>query len=91
MTTGAYGEQPEVLAYRVKKAQEAVAKLEEWRREVDQARAKEEAEALSLAKEVQQLSVAVDAMRSTLTKFALTIAGSAIVFSLSVLVATGKL
>lgn len=58
-----------------------------WRRDVDDDRR----DLKQIREEVATLSTAVDNLRKTLLKFAFTIAGSAVVFALTVLISTGKI
>lgn len=60
---------------------------EKWRREVDDDRR----DLTHLIETVDNLAKSFNDLRKTLVAFAFTIAGSAVVFSLSVLIATGKI
>lgn len=59
---------------------------DKWRREVDADRR----DLHHLVETVEELAKSFDGLRKTLIAFAFTIAGSAVVFALSILVATGK-
>jgi uncharacterized coiled-coil DUF342 family protein len=87
---GAYEEQPGVLAYRVRKTAETVKVLEEWRREVDREAATTKQELRYLTDEIKDLTESFNSLRKTLLGFAFTVAGSALVFALTVLLATGR-
>lgn len=80
-----------VLAYRVRDLARTVAELVNWRRDVDKERALLAQDARSLGERIDGLEKAVDSLRKVLLGFAFTVAGSAIVFAFTVLVATGKI
>lgn len=80
-----------VLIYRVSELARTVRDLTTWRREVDVERERIRNASTALEERVAELQQSVDSLRRTLLGFAFTIAGSAIVFSLSVLIATGKI
>jgi len=90
MEAGAFEEQPGVLAYRVRKHGETLTKLEDWRREVDEERATTKQTIGFMRDDIKDLTSGFDSLRKTLLAFAFTIAGSAVVFALSILIATGK-
>ncbi len=62
-------------------------RTEEWRRQVDIDRRDLE----YLREEMKELVSAVTALRKMLLTFAFSISGSAVVFALTVLIATGKI
>lgn len=80
-----------VLLYRVRELARQVAELVSWRRDVDQERVQLRADAKTLADEMQELKRAVDTLRKTILGFALTIAGSAVVFALTILASSGRI
>lgn len=73
--------------YRIKELQGWRAEQEKWRREVDADRR----DFVNAIEDVRMLSNAVNGLRRTILAFALSIAGSATVFALTVLAATGKI
>ncbi len=86
-----YEESPNAIAYRLRQQEALVKELSEWRRDVDKARAAEQVMIENMAEAMQTLAATVDGLRKTLIGFALSIAGSSIVFAFTILVATGKL
>jgi hypothetical protein len=80
-----------VLLYRVRELARQVAELVNWRRDVDQERVQLRSDAKTLADEMSELKRAVDTLRRTILGFALTIAGSAIVFALTILASSGRI
>ncbi len=90
MSATSYDESPQALAYRLRQSEAAVKELAEWRRSVDTSRAAEQVVIENMAEAMQTLSATVESLRRTIIGFALSIAGSAVVFALSILVATGK-
>lgn len=80
-----------VLTYRLTELARSVRELMNWRREVDIEREKLRNTAMSLEERMDALQQSVDSLRKVLLGFAFTVAGSAIVFSLTVLIATGKI
>lgn len=85
------GNNPSVLAWRVRELARQVADLVTWRRDVDGERTELRLEAKGLAEEMQELKGAVDALRKTLLGFSLTVAVAAVGFALTVLSSSGKL
>lgn len=81
----------DALPYRLRRAEEAVERLVSWRGRVDTTMAKREEQYKNMEEKVDGLVRTVDSLRKDILGFALSIAGSAIVFSLSVLIATGKI
>lgn len=73
--------------YEVREMRRFREELVTWRRDVDSDRG----ELKHLVTDVHELTKAFESLRKTLLGFALTIAGSAIVFALTVLVATHRL
>jgi hypothetical protein len=80
-----------VILYRVRELGRQVADLLNWRSAVDQERVQLRADAKTLATEMAELKQAVDTLRKTILGFALTIAGSAIVFALTILASSGRI
>lgn len=80
-----------VLTYRINELARTVRELLKWRGEVDVEREKQRNAAASMEERIEALQDAVDSLRKVLIGFAFTVAGSAIVFSLTVLIATGKI
>lgn len=87
MSIAADGRGPETFLWRLQELEGFRAQFGNWQREVDDDRS----DLRHLQDEVKGLNRAVDSLRRTILGFALSVAGSAIVFSLSILVATGKL
>ncbi len=90
MSDVAFEDNPRLLAYQIRQNTERLERLNEWRREVDTTRAAEKVRMDNLVGAMEDLAKSVDGIRRALVGFALTIAGSAVVFALSILVATGK-
>jgi hypothetical protein len=96
---GTYEDTPEVpnivlLAERQRGLARSVGDLLKWRNGrdgMDAWRAVTDDRIEGLEGKIVALTKAVDALRRTILGFALTIAGSCVVFSLSVLIATGKI
>lgn len=80
-----------LLKYRVDQHGKRIDRLEDWRTTVDEDRTTVKGELKNIHTDVSALSESVDGIRKVLIAFALTIAGSSVVFALSTLVATGKL
>lgn len=80
-----------VLADRVRGLSRSMGDLMKWRGEVDVERERLRGDATNLAMEMKDLKKAVDTLRKTILGFALTVAGAAIVFALTVLSSSGKL
>lgn len=80
-----------VMAYRVRELAETVRELLKWRREVDIERERLRNTAHTLEERIESLQMSMDSLRRVLIGFAFTVAGSAIVFALTVLIATGKI
>lgn len=76
-----------VIRYELEELKRFRTETESWRRHVDQDRRDLE----YLRKDFVELTDAVNGLRKMLITFSLSVAGSAIVFALSVLVSTGKL
>lgn len=76
-----------VILYRIGRNEKRLDEVEKWRRDVDDDRQ----DLKYLQAEVSKLAKTVDGLRKTLLAFAFTIAGSAVVFALTVLIATGKI
>ncbi len=80
-----------VLGYRVGENSKHILRLQDWRSEVDKERAARAIEMENMSEAIANLTETVNGLRKALLGFAFTIAGSAVVFALSILVATGKL
>jgi hypothetical protein len=88
------GQGPETFPWRIRDLERFKDWVERWQREdftswqrdVDDDRRDLE----YVRKDVQALRVSVDSLRKTIIAFAFSVAGSAVVFGLSVLIATGK-
>lgn len=91
MAGTAYEEQPGVLAYRVRQHGEKLKELEDWRRDVDTSDATQKEQLVGMGKAISGLSEEVKSLRRVIVGFALTVAGSAVVFAFSILLATGKI
>ena len=76
-----------VIRYEVDELKKWRDGMDGWRRHVDSDRR----DLAFLRKDVTDLTAAVNGLRKMLMTFALSIAGSAVVFALSVLIATGKI
>lgn len=77
--------------FRLRQLETAVDKLKDWRSKVDVDRATQIEQIKTIEERVVDLTSAVDSLRKTVVGFALTVAGSAIVFAFSTLFATGKI
>ena len=64
---------------------------DEWRPQVDADRVLFRAQIANLLHDLEELTNAVNSLRRTILGFAFSIAGSAILFALTVLAATGKI
>ncbi len=73
--------------YEVKELKRWRDDTEAWRRLVDSDRR----DLAFLRSDVTELTLAVNALRKMLLTFALSVAGSAVVFALTVLISTGKI
>jgi hypothetical protein len=82
---------PGIILYRIRELAKTVAELVNWRRDVDQERVQLRLDAKSLAEEMAELKRVVDGLRKALIGFALTIAGSAVIFALTILASSGKI
>lgn len=78
------------LPFRVKTLESTIQRLQDWRSKVDTERATQAEQLKTLDVRMDDLTTAVDSLRKTIVGFALTVAGSAVIFAFSVLVATGK-
>jgi uncharacterized coiled-coil DUF342 family protein len=90
MATNDYAERPDVLAYRVKQAGDEIKSLNVWRREVEAELVRNREQVGAMRADIQDLTDGFNSLRRTLLAFAFTIAGSAVVFALAILAATGK-
>lgn len=79
------------IVYRLDEYKKALEDLGTWRREVDRDRTTFIGEMSTVTKNQEILAETVNTLRKTLLGFAFTIAGSAVVFALTVLIATGKI
>lgn len=80
-----------LLPFRVRENTGKIKVLEDWRREVDVERATQTEQLSTMSDAVVNLSDKVDGLSKVLIGFALSIAGSSIVFALTILAATGKI
>lgn len=80
-----------VLPFRVRENTRKIGALEEWRREVDKERATQTEQISTMSEAVVNMNERVDGLAKILVGFAFSIAGSSIVFALTILAATGKL
>ncbi len=80
-------EADELVRYKVADLERFRDRTEEWRRQVDVDRRDLE----YLREEMKEVVLAVNALRKMLLTFSFTISGSAVVFALTVLIATGKI
>jgi hypothetical protein len=80
-----------VMRYQVKQNSVRLDRLEDWRTRVDEDRTMVRGELKNLHDDIVKLNAAVEGTRRVLIGFAFSIAGSTIVFALSILLATGKL
>lgn len=78
---------PTILQHEVSELKKWQAETEAWRRHVDRDRRDLE----FLRQDVTALTEAVNGLRKMLLTFSMSVAGSAVVFALSVLIATGKI
>lgn len=81
----------DAFPFRLRQVERGVDELKTWRGKVDTTMATREEQQRQLVEKVDELSTAVDSLRKVIIGFALSIAGSSIVFALSVLIATGKI
>lgn len=79
------------LPFRLRRVEDVQGDLVKWRGVVDTERAVQKEQLGNLREEMNALTAAVDSLRKVILGFALSIAGSAVVFALSVLIATGKI
>ena len=79
------------IPFRLRQVEDAVRDFRTWRGTVDTDRATQGQSIKSLDVRMVDLTKAVDSLRKVILGFALSVAGSAVVFALSVLIATGKL
>jgi hypothetical protein len=89
---GTYDEaSDQVRAFRFSEAIKDINELMAWRRGVDLKVQAQDATIAQQRADLDKLVAAVDRVNGTLNKLLLTVAGSAVVFALSILGATGKL
>ena len=81
----------ELLRERVSELRSDMGEMKKWRRFVDKDRTEFAIEIKGLRDDVREVERAVAGLRRMLIMFALTIAGSALVFGFSVLTATGRI
>lgn len=77
--------------FRLRQVENGLRELTAWKGHVDTDRATQKQTIESLDKRMVTLTQSVDSLRKVILGFALSVAGSAIVFALSVLIATGKI
>lgn len=80
-----------LLGFRVDQLEKRVGENNAWRQETAEALAGRNVEFISLRAEVAALRIEVKGLRNVLVGLACTIAGSSVVFGLSILAATGKI
>lgn len=80
-----------LIPFRVRENTKKIETLEDWRREVDTERATQTEQISTMSDAVVNMNDRVDGLAKILIGFAFSIAGSSVVFALSILVATGKL
>jgi hypothetical protein len=78
------------LLYRLTNLEQAFGRLDEWRSQVDQQRAIQGEQMRNQSIVIGELSTEVKGLRRTLMTLAISIASSAVIFAVSVLVATGR-
>ena len=76
--------------FRLRQLEEAYKEYLVWRRKVDDESVKQTEQLTTLDKRMDAMTEAMDALRKTLTAASITVAIACVTFSLSVLVATGK-
>lgn len=81
---------PAVLAYQVSQMALQIESTTKWRGDVSTKLAARDVEYTNLSAEVAALREDVRSLRKTLVGLAITIAGSSVIFGLSILAATGK-
>lgn len=84
-------ERQDVLAYRVRENAEKIQGLEEQVRILQADMNTLKTEYKYQRKDMEELNTGFNSLRKTLLTFAFTIAGAALVFSLSILAASGKI
>lgn len=77
--------------YRLYQIEKKVDELTRWQGAVDTERGVRGEQMSTMSKQISTLVASVDSLRRVILGFALTIAASAVAFSLTVLIATGKL
>jgi hypothetical protein len=82
---------PGLLAYKLRENTRRLGVVEDWRRDVDIDRNTFRGKIDGLSEDVQTMGNEVKSLRRALLSFALSVAGSAIIFALTVLIATGRL
>lgn len=80
-----------VLKWRVGKNEERIGKLDDWRRIVDSERATMKEIVTQTSKDVATVDTKLDGLRSMIITACLTVTGSVIVLSVSILLATGRI
>lgn len=79
------------LPFRMGQIERQMDRLSEWRSDVDKQRATQSEQLNNLQVAMNDLTREVRGYRRTLMTFAVSIAGSSLVFGLSILAATGKI
>ena len=90
MTDFSY-ENEALLPFRVRENTKKIETLEGWRREVDSERATQTEQISTMSDAVVNLNDKVEGLSKILIGFALSIAGSSVVFALTILAATGRI
>lgn len=88
MTT--YEDGNSTIPFRVRTLEKVIERLQDWRGVVDTERSVQAERLTTLDQRLDNLTRAVESLRRVILGFALSIAGSAVVFAFSVLIATGK-
>lgn len=77
--------------FRLREVERSVRDLLTWRSTVDTTMASRAERDRNMDEKVESLTRSVDSLRRVILGFALSVAGSAVVFAFSILVATGKI
>lgn len=81
----------EIIAERQRGMARTLGDLVKWRREVDRGAILQEERQKTTDERLDALQKSVDGLRRVILGFAISIAGSSVVFALSVLISTGKI
>lgn len=86
-----YDDSPNIIAYRVRQLAKTAADLITWQKDVDKTLDEHESNLINIGSAFKELKDEVKGMRTALLGLALSIAGSSVIFALTVLTAVGKL